>query len=286
MIKEKNNILISVVMPVYNSEKYLKEAIESVLNQTHKNFELVILDDGSYDNSLKIIKEYSKKDKRIKAFSSGINKGIPITRNILFKNIDKKSQYVTILDSDDVMQKNKLEIQLNFMLNNKKYVLVGSNMNIINENSEIVSMRKYPEHNEDILKIIGRKNVFAQSTIMFDRNLLYDEDIYYDYFDEEVYNNKYERCQDYDLWLRILKKYKGYNIQQNLINYRISKTQGKTKALKTTLKYTLQIQLEYLLYKKYFNIINIIYFFLEVGLFLLPNFIVLWLFKKMEYKKK
>ena len=108
-----NNPAISVIMTAYNTEKYIKEAIESILNQTFKDFEFIIVDDGSTDNTRLIIEEYAKKDRRIKILYNKKNLGI-------VKSLNKaiaiaKGKYIARMDSDDVSKLNRLEKQFVFM---------------------------------------------------------------------------------------------------------------------------------------------------------------------------
>lgn len=138
--------LVSVLMPVYNVERYLKEAIESVLHQTMSQFELVIIDDGSSDNSKQIIAEYEKKDARIK-FLSRQNKGIVATRNELLSLA--KGKYFAIMDSDDISCPNRLQEQLDFLENNKNYVIVGCRDLLIDpEGCPIMVINNIFEHDE------------------------------------------------------------------------------------------------------------------------------------------
>ncbi|MEY8873637.1 glycosyltransferase family 2 protein [uncultured Haemophilus sp.] len=118
-----NTPLISIIMPMYNSEKYLKEAIYSCLNQTYKNIELIIIDDGSTDTSVDIVKDIMLVDSRVILLFSGKNNGPAIARNI---GLDKaKGEYVTFLDSDDFIDKNKLERQIQYMLANNLIMTHG-----------------------------------------------------------------------------------------------------------------------------------------------------------------
>lgn len=105
--------LVSIITPVYNAQDYLEETILSVLNQTYYNWELLLIDDCSIDNSYKIIEKYLKKDRRIKYLKNDKNSGPAITRN---KGIEEaKGEYIAFLDSDDLWYENKLEKQINFM---------------------------------------------------------------------------------------------------------------------------------------------------------------------------
>ncbi len=113
--------LVSIIMPCYNSEKFIGEAIESVLAQTYSNWELLITDDCSKDSSRKIVEEYEKKDNRVKLFCLKENSGSGIARN---KSIEEaKGRFIAFLDSDDIWFPNKLELQIKFMMdNNYEYV--------------------------------------------------------------------------------------------------------------------------------------------------------------------
>src|SRR5699024_344342 len=109
-------ILVSIIMPAYNSGNYIEEAIDSVLKQTYENWELLIVDDKSTDNTLNLIKKYSLKDSRIKYTSLNRNSGPAIVRN---KAIDMASgDYIAFLDSDDLWFERKLEKQITFIYEN------------------------------------------------------------------------------------------------------------------------------------------------------------------------
>ena len=114
MVEEKmKQITLSVIMPVYNGEQYLNYSIQSVLNQTYKDYELILVDDGSTDHSLEICEKYQSKDKRIRVISQE-NKGISGARNA---GIDiATGEYITFMDSDDVIQSKMYEIMLNHMV--------------------------------------------------------------------------------------------------------------------------------------------------------------------------
>lgn len=104
--------LVSIITPVYNSEEYLEETILSVINQTYKNWELLLIDDYSTDNSYKIIEKYLT-DERIKYLRNERNSGPAITRNVGLEK--SKGEYIAFLDSDDIWAKNKLELQIDYM---------------------------------------------------------------------------------------------------------------------------------------------------------------------------
>ena len=109
-----NSDLISIIVPLYNSEKYIHETILSVVNQTYPNWELIIIDDCSSDNSVNIVKKFMQNDKRVKLITNDVNFGSAAKpRNIGIRHA--KGQYIAFLDSDDVWDKNKLQEQLEYM---------------------------------------------------------------------------------------------------------------------------------------------------------------------------
>src|SRR5687768_3299275 len=131
-----NSPLISVVMPVYNSEKYLSAAIDSILNQTCGDFELLIFDDGSTDDSWKIIKQYAQLDTRIVPFRNDINSGYVVHLNdgVLRANGD----FIARMDSDDIALPDRLALQLDFLKNNLHVGVVGTSSIEIDENGNEV----------------------------------------------------------------------------------------------------------------------------------------------------
>ncbi len=123
------NPVLNVLMPVYNAEKFLPESIESILNQTFTDFEFIILDDGSTDNSFAIIKEYQSKDSRIRVLQNKKNKKLPTSRNILFQ--ETKADYIVWMDADDISMPNRLQVEYDFLQKNPDIDIIGS---VIGEN--------------------------------------------------------------------------------------------------------------------------------------------------------
>jgi len=271
-IKDKEQ-KVSVVMPAYNASDYIKEAIDSVLNQTYSNFELIIIDDASTDNTWEIIKSYD--DKRIRPYKNEENLKIVKTRNKGFDLVSNNSKYIAIMDSDDICMPKRLKKEVNFLEKNKEYGLVGSHLIIINENSKKIGKRKYFTNYEDIKKNILVKNPIAQPSVMIRKKVI-DEVSGYT-------SEGYDRSRDYDLWIRIFDKYKIINIDDYLLKYRVFSEQGKSTHLKETLKSTIQIQKKWLFKKKYFNFKAFLNLILEYILLLFPKRLILWLFKKKEY---
>lgn len=204
---------ITVVMPVYNGEKYLDTAIKSILNQKFTNFEFVIVDDASTDNSVEIINSYQ--DQRIKLIKNNVNLGIPTTRNKCLQ--ESSGEYVAVLDCDDYAYPSRLAEQLEFMENNPDFGMVGSWVELIDENDDLTG--EVWNEDEPSQKIPCRllfHNYFAHSAVLLRRSALDTVKI-----NGEVYRKDYPNAQDYDLWVRISKKFKVWNIPKVLIKYRV-----------------------------------------------------------------
>lgn len=206
------NELISVILPVYNGEKYLKEAIESILNQTYTNFEFIIIDDGSKDSSLEIIKEYEKEDERIIVISRE-NKGLIATLN---EGIEKaKGKYIARMDQDDISLPNRFEEQLKIMENDKEIVVCGSWVNVFGENRK-EKISKYFQHDKQIKANLIMSCCFAHPSVMMRRDAFVDNNIWYD--------ENFKNAEDYHLWTQLAKVGKFYNIPKVLLNYRFLET--------------------------------------------------------------
>lgn len=159
---KKDNKLISIVVPIYNMEKYLDKCINSIINQTYKNIEIILVDDGSTDKSSKIINKYKKLDKRIKAYYKK-NGGLSDARNY---GIDKATgEYIGFIDSDDYIEKNMYETLYNNIIKyNADISVVG--FNVVYESTDIKNRVEYQEVT-DKLEIYNRKEAFD---LLFDAN--------------------------------------------------------------------------------------------------------------------
>lgn len=201
--------LCSVIMPAYNSEKYIDEAIESVIRQTYKNWELIIVNDASTDDTEKIIKSYQEKDKRIKLISLSENQGVANARNTAVKN--SIGRYIAFLDSDDYWEEEKLQEQIKFMKNRKiafsyhDYKL----LNTVNNKEKLIKVPLKLNYNE----LLKGNTTGSCLTVCIDRKIV-----------DKIYFPK-EKHEDYICWLNILKKYyiEGYGLNKILGTYRIGK---------------------------------------------------------------
>lgn len=221
----ENQSLVTIVMPAYNCEKYVVEAINSVLAQTYKNWELLVLDDGSKDNTLQIIEEFSQKDPRIKALRNRKNIGVSATRN---RGIGLASgDWIAFLDSDDMWEPFKLEKQFKVENENSaEFIFTGSSY--INEEGEPFNgMFEVPRRLT--YKKLRNQNVISCSSVLVKKK----------YF-KNIKMEKDEMHEDYAVWLRILKLgVTAYGVNEPLLIYRISrnsKSGNKMKTVKMTYK--------------------------------------------------
>jgi glycosyltransferase involved in cell wall biosynthesis len=199
---------VSVIMAVWNREKYLRSAIESVLNQSFPDFELIIVDDGSTDSSLEISKSYS--DSRIRILENSENLGPTLSRNKALQVV--KSDFIAILDSDDVAQKDRLKIQLSYLESQPEVACVGSNFESIDESGNCFSESSFPTSELWLRWRMLYQNVLAHSSVMFRKSMV----------GEKAYNEDFRyAAEDYELWGRLLKTGKRIHIlSENLIQLR------------------------------------------------------------------
>lgn len=222
MVTIENN-KVSIITPVYNCDKYIEETIQSVLSQTYTEWEWLLIDDKSPDNSIEIIKKYMVNDKRIKLIQLDVNSGAAVARN---KGIElAEGRFIAFLDSDDLWSKEKLETQVEFMLKNNygfsftTYEVIDDSGNSLNK---IVNSKDVWTYKDAL------KNTLIQTvTVMLDRNII-----------GNFRMPNVRKGQDYATWLMILRQgNNAYGLDINLAKYRRAKgslSSNKIKAIKRT----------------------------------------------------
>ena len=205
----KSKKLVSVLMPAYNAQKFISSAITSILNQSYSNWELLIADDASTDNTRNIIDLFS--DNRIYRYTNKKNIGYLRTWNNLIEKA--KGDYITFLDADDTCQVERLELMVSYLETHPQVGICGSNYNRINELGEIIETSNFPLEYDEIKKGFPENYNFIGSAVMIRR------DVY-----EEIggYNVFFDRMGMEDIyWIYlILEKYSMVNLPQTLYNYR------------------------------------------------------------------
>lgn len=209
---------ISVIMPVYNAGNHLRAAIESILHQTFTDFEFLIFNDGSTDNSKEIILSYQ--DNRISFYDAETNEGYTKKLNAGLEIAAGK--YIARMDSDDVSLPGRFEAQYNFMEANPEIAMCGTFFDFIGGSNGIRNFNWVSQTEPDLIKInllfdcgICHPTVMIRNAILRDHPIRYDE--------------SYEPSEDYELWIRLAGKFKLANLHEKLLRYRISEEQVSNK---------------------------------------------------------
>jgi len=199
---------VTVLMPVYNGQRFLTEAIESILNQSFKDYEFLIINDGSKDKSEDIIKRYEQNDPRIRLISRP-NKGLVATLN---EGLAKaKGEYIARMDCDDISLKSRLKTEVEYLDSNLNVGLVGSNYSIIDEEGKYLVNTNVFTHPDDLKLCLVTCNQYGHGSVMIRKSVL-----------KEVgdYDKSVGHLEDYDLWIRISHEAKVANIEQPLYKWR------------------------------------------------------------------
>lgn len=205
MPRLKKNPKITVLMPVYNGEKYLKEAIDSILNQTFTDFEFLIINDGSTDNSEEIIKSY--KDPRIKLIKNEENLGIIKTLN---KGLDlAKGKYIIRMDADDISLSKRLSTQMRFMDKHPEIGISGTWAKILGGKN---ILKRFSDPEKIKTNLLFGTSMIHPSVIM-NREKINQYKL--------RYNENYKHSEDYELWTRATKYFPIININKVLLLYRV-----------------------------------------------------------------
>jgi glycosyltransferase involved in cell wall biosynthesis len=209
----KANPKVSIILASYNGGKYIAKAIESVLNQSFFDFEFIIINDGSTDNTKDIVEEFSAKDKRIVIFNNKKNIGFAKSLNLGLEVA--KGEYIARIDDDDEwICLDKLERQVKFLDNNKEYVLIGTGIIAIDEAGKELGKYLYPVTDEEIRKQSLARCCFAHSSVLFRKKEARDCGGY-------NWSREVRPLEDYDLWLKIGTRGMLTNISEYCVKYMV-----------------------------------------------------------------
>jgi glycosyltransferase involved in cell wall biosynthesis len=205
---------VSVVMPVYNGELYLREAIDSILNQTFSDFELIVMDDGSTDRSVEIVQTYT--DPRIKLIANPVNQGIRFIANQL--NQLAQAEYIARMDCDDISLPHRLAKQVEYLDRHPDIAVVGAQSIYIDTNGKVTATQnifRCSIEPSSMKWTASYECPFVNPTVMFRKQVL----------DKELggYDENATFAEDYEIWLRLLRNnYQGANLAEVLLKYRIN----------------------------------------------------------------
>lgn len=205
-VSTRQQCVVSVIMPVFNGSAFLKQAIDSILNQSFRNFEFIILDDGSTDDSVHIVKSY--KDNRICLIENGRNLGVIRTLN---RGLElAQGKYIARMDADDLSLEHRLERQIEFLDAHPNIVLCGTWATSVGAKRGLLS---YPTDHVDILFNLLFYNSFAHPSVMFRSSWIRQEGM--------RYSSSASHAEDFDFWTRIVTKGEVANIPEILLKYRV-----------------------------------------------------------------
>ena len=215
--------LLSVVMAARNEARYVASAIQSIISQTYLNWELIIIDDGSIDETSDILEKYSRQDDRIRWIRNSQSLGLAASLNMGIRQA--RGAIIVRADADDLNMPNRFEEQFSYLRDNTEIDFVGTGAVLINEEGEEIREFFLPSEHEEIKKISFKNTCFFHSSVAMRKSML--ERL-------GLYDETFIRAQDKELWLRGIKYGCRYaNISKPLINYRITE---RSSAYRVTLQ--------------------------------------------------
>ncbi len=202
--------LVSFIMPVYNAGAYLVEALDSIFAQTYKNIEVIAINDGSTDNSLKILRRLARSNSRLKLISYKKNKGVGSAANIGVA--EAKGDYIARMDADDIIPTDRIEKQLHYLLENKNVVVVGGQVELMNEYKSPIVTKHFPTDHKEIVDMAFIAMPIQQGAMMVNKTLLPADFVWY--------RTKLKTSEDLDFFFRIFKHGKSANLPDTVLYYR------------------------------------------------------------------
>lgn len=216
---QSNNPLVSIVIPVHNGEKYIRESLDSCLGQTYEDIEVIVVDDKSEDKTLSILQEYQQKDQRVKVIPVEKQNGLGNVINIGIKQ--SKGKYIARMDADDIMYRDRIAQQSQYLESNPNCVAVGGQIDIIDSNSDIIGHREYSQNNQDIKKNRFLFQPFAHPAVTLRKSTLEGVGLY----PENLW-----KIEDVKLFLILSTKGEFANLPDTVLKYRITfETESQSK---------------------------------------------------------
>lgn len=266
--------LVSVVIPAYNCTATLEEAVASIINQTFRDIEIVIVDDGSMDGTLELARDIAREDDRIRVFTQGSNKGVGAARE---RGIyESRGKFICWQDADDISIADRVEVQAKFLDGHPGVGVVGGFLQFFDEKGDGI-IRRYAEFDPELRSNIFRYNPVAQPASMFRREC-FNAVGYYD--DSLVV------AEDLDMLFRVGEKYEFGNVQQVVIRYRQSSTSLTASKLKDMEKTALSLRKKYKNSPRYsWTIADSVFNFLQRATMFIPPSLRIKLFKMIRGDK-
>lgn len=264
---QKTRPLVSVLIPAYNSEQYIHACLESIIQQTYPNLEIIVVDDCSTDQTLKVAKEVLRASSRpSKCLKTQINHGGGGEPVFNWGLSYCKGKYVAKMDADDLMHPQRIEYQVEFLQKNQNIFLVGSDLELINEEGKTIGYRKHPITYDEIKRNFYLRSPVANPSIMFRNKPI------------SFYKSKYKIANDYYTFFKLISENKKIaNIPKYLLKYRIH----QNSALRNNIKENWLINLE--IKREIANHPKLKPSFLHRSLVAMQTFIILMIPSKIFY---
>ncbi len=263
--------VVSVLLPAYNAERYLPEALESILAQSFTDFEVVVIDDCSTDGTWKLIQKYAKQDKRVVAVQNQHNLKLSGTLNRAIEVAHGK--YLARMDADDWSYPDRLEKQVSFMEKHPAVGICGGSMEVCDQELHVVSVRRYHQTDGEIRSHLFRYSPYSHPLVMYRKDVL-----------EKVggYRDEFNPAEDYELYFRIGMVAQFANLPDILLKYRVipkSMTTGGTRKMEEK-----TIAIRYLYAKNYkMSLQDLVYTWLhQLTLLFIPSSWKIWAFNKFR----
>jgi teichuronic acid biosynthesis glycosyltransferase TuaG len=256
-----SNLEISIIMPAYNCDRYIKQAIKSVLDQTYPNYEFIIIDDCSRDNTYNIIKEFAKADERIKVLKNKNNSGVAHTRNVGVAHA--RGSLIAFIDSDDLWTPDKLKKQIDLYNTNEKAKFIYTGSSFIDENNEryhYIMQVPLTINYTEILK----QNIISCSSVLIEKKLIINTPM-----------EGHDFHEDFATWLKVLEVEElAYGVNEPLLVYRISRKSKSGNKIKSAI-------MNYRVYKHIgLNIFKKVYY---MAIYFFKNVVKYWRIFKGQY---
>lgn len=226
--------IVSIILPAYNAECTIKESIQSIVNQTFRDWELIVINDGSSDNTEKVIQSFQ--DPRIIYVRNECNKGLIYTLN---RGLDMANgKYIARMDADDISLPNRIEKQVQFMDSRRDVIISGTQIELFGNERKKYPKRKLPTRDKDLKNLLAVTSCFAHPTIIIRKSVLRDNNIHYDYH--------FKDAEDYNMWIDLMPYGKFANLDEILLRYRISNSQITRPSNKQQIKSSILCKKKYL----------------------------------------
>ena len=255
-----NKPLVSIIIPTFNSGRYLDLSLESICRQTYSNLEIIAIDDASSDDTYNKLVEWQKKNGSIRLYKNEGNLGIAKTRN---KGVSlANGKYIALMDHDDISRPTRIEKEVDFLENNGEYAAVGTQIDVIDEQGTVVGKKEYKTTFEKIMHELPFASPICNPSAMIRTSAL-----------KEIgpYDETLSGSEDYEMWFKMAGKYKLANINEYLFAYRVSNSQTSTKDIHKMVTLTQRVQGRWIFKKEHFNLKAILIFFARPIAYLVPN---------------